>query len=643
MRRPRTSLKLKFLVPVMSIFIGALTAVSALFLSHQQTALEQSTVERGKATALSLGENLRRAVLDGDLVTLRASIAAVSSKFASYALILDDAQRVMAEVGASQEIVPIPEEALAALRGGAPVWTDENVNEAESVQDVVATVTADANERGKGRVEASDPTQAGTRIIGFVRIGIDRRAIHEQIAAFRSLVAPITLVFAVLAGVIMLLVVWLTVVRPIEAVRRAASSVAAGDLATRAQVTSRDEIGELAKDFNSMIEQVSHKSEELHSTAQLLNGILAGVSDSAVTALDMKGRIVTFNRGAEKVFQCQAHSMLGRPFTDLLMPAEHQRLTDTLSLTSVGSEVVERFEACRPDETGFPLLLTINLRTDSARQVVGYVAVGRDLTREEFERELLVRNKELEQASQAKSEFLANMSHELRTPLNAIIGFSELLHDGMLGELTEEQKSSAYSILDSGKHLLGLINEVLDLSKIEAGKMQMSMELVQVTEVVATAIAVARPLAEKKRLLLDEPSPSNLMVNADPVRLRQILLNLLSNAIKFTETGGSVIVRVRTERGMVGVEVEDNGIGIPADKLGGLFEKFQQLEDVHTKRYGGTGLGLALSRALTEMQGGTITVRSEEGRGSCFTVWLPKPPASGAPAATGNKQASGKA
>ncbi|MFO0984460.1 MAG: ATP-binding protein [Planctomycetota bacterium] len=439
---------------------------------------------------------------------------------------------------------------------------------------------------------------------------------------------------------VVLLILWIAIIRPIEALRVTTAAVSAGDLTARAPVMGRDEVGDLAADFNLMIErlecshadqrrnsaEISRKNEELFATAQLLNGVLAGVSDSAIVALDLDGQVVTFNRGAEAVFRCSMHAALGRPFRDFLAADERHHLQEILAFAGRGADVVERVRAMRPDAHELPMLLTVTSRRDTREQQIGFVVVGRDLTREDFEHELMVRNRELEQASRAKNEFLANMSHELRTPLNAIIGFSELLGDGLMGEINAEQHKASDAILQSGRHLLGLINEILDLSKVEAGEMKLAIEVVPCLEPIESAIAVAMPLAEKKRLTLthDFGEALSATVRCDVARFRQILLNLLGNAIKFTESGGTVHVRVRLEPALVAVDVEDTGIGITPADLGRLFQKFQQLENLHTKRHGGTGLGLALSKALAELQGGTITVQSEAGRGSCFTVWLPR-------------------
>jgi len=241
---------------------------------------------------------------------------------------------------------------------------------------------------------------------------------------------------------------------------------------------------------------------------------------------------------------------------------------------------------------------------------------------EELDRE---RNR-AQQESRFKSRFLASMSHELRTPLNAIIGFSELLHEELFGQLNATQKDYVHNVLVSGRHLLSLINDVLDLSKIEAGRVDLQREWAGVGVAVDAVQAVIRPLAANQRVTVEVDVPRDLPpLNADMVRLKQVLYNLLSNAIKFTPAGGVVRLRARADGERLRIVVEDTGVGIRSEDLPRLFREFEQLDPDGAKREG-TGLGLALSRRLVELHGGTISVASEVGRGSTFTVELPLPP-----------------
>ncbi len=237
--------------------------------------------------------------------------------------------------------------------------------------------------------------------------------------------------------------------------------------------------------------------------------------------------------------------------------------------------------------------------------------------------ELQTANQELARANKLKSEFLANVSHELRTPLSAIIGFSQILLDGIDGSLNEEQRQDVLQVNKSGQSLLSLINQILDLSKIEAGKMELSLERVELPSLVGSLVDSLRPLAMEKGLRIDSRfRPEIPAVEADPARLKQILLNLLSNAVKFTERG-HIEVWAQPSGRMVRISVMDTGIGISPEAQRVVFEEFVQGDGSTTRRHGGTGLGLSIVRKLVEMHGGAITVLSEPGLGSTFTFTLP--------------------
>ncbi len=234
--------------------------------------------------------------------------------------------------------------------------------------------------------------------------------------------------------------------------------------------------------------------------------------------------------------------------------------------------------------------------------------------------------KQAEEANRKKSEFLAMMSHELRTPLNAIIGYSEMLESGIAGELGEKQIKYIRNVVSSGRHLLGIVNDLLDVSRLEAGKMTLVLEEVDLATLLDNVRAMMLEMAIKNEVSLEFHLEEELdRVQADPSRLRQILVNLVSNAIKFNRPGGRVEVMVSRSpdhRWMI-CQVKDTGIGIPKNKIRELFSKFYQVNNTSTRHHEGTGLGLALTRQLVEAHGGDITVESEEGKGAIFTFRLP--------------------
>jgi signal transduction histidine kinase len=215
------------------------------------------------------------------------------------------------------------------------------------------------------------------------------------------------------------------------------------------------------------------------------------------------------------------------------------------------------------------------------------------------------------------------MSHELRTPLNAILGYTELMVDGAFGQLADEQRETLDRVERNGRHLLGLINDVLDLSKIEAGEMALAIDEYSVGSLVRTAIVATEPLAHQKGLSLDARIADNMPLGrGDTRRLAQVLLNLIGNAIKFTDRGG-VTISASCEGSSFRIDVRDTGPGIAAADIARIFEKFQQVDNTSTRKKGGTGLGLAISREFVQMHGGTIDVSSVLGEGAVFTIVLP--------------------
>jgi signal transduction histidine kinase/CheY-like chemotaxis protein/HAMP domain-containing protein len=238
--------------------------------------------------------------------------------------------------------------------------------------------------------------------------------------------------------------------------------------------------------------------------------------------------------------------------------------------------------------------------------------------------ELSAKNKEIEKAYKVKSEFLSSMSHELRTPLNSIIGFSSVLLGPSGDPLTPDQRMALEKVLKNGKHLLQLINDILDISKLESGRMMLSVETEDISTILSNCVLIVEPLIQSKRISLTQDIQQNLPpLTTDIVKVRQIIVNLLSNAGKFTEKGGIAITVRQSDAGIVSFSVKDTGIGIESKNFDRVFEEFQQVDSSSTRKYKGTGLGLPIARRLARMLGGDLTVESELGKGSTFTLTVP--------------------
>ena len=236
----------------------------------------------------------------------------------------------------------------------------------------------------------------------------------------------------------------------------------------------------------------------------------------------------------------------------------------------------------------------------------------------------MYKRQELEKASRLKSEFLASMSHELRTPINAVLGYTSLMREEIYGELTEKQRTGLEKINTASQHLLDLINDILDLSKIEAGKMPVYLEEVTLRHVLSELGEAVEPLVREKGLEFTVEAPEEMpALFTDRTKLKQILLNLLSNAVKFTSRGGVRLEARRIGRESVELAVADTGIGIKQEDLENIFDDFRQVDQSPTREYGGTGLGLSITRKLIALLEGTIEVESSYGEGSRFTIRLP--------------------
>ena len=354
------------------------------------------------------------------------------------------------------------------------------------------------------------------------------------------------------------------------------------------------------------------------------------ISPDALVIVNQAGTIVMVNRQLETLLGYAHEECVGQQL-ELLLPQrfreahiEHRKHYFAAPVTrQIGTGL--QLSGRRKNGTEFPADISLRaLLLDGVLHAIGAI---RDVTEQKMlEEQLQRKNVELQEANRLKSEFLANMSHELRTPLNAIIGFTEMMYDGEVEEGSHEQHEYLGDVLSSSRHLLKLINDVLDLTKVQAGKITFYPEKVILEQLIGEVRDILRPLISDKHIRFETEIDTTLTwAVIDPSKLKQVFYNYISNAFKFTPDEGKVTIRVKPEgKDAFLIEVEDTGIGIAPEDIGRLFVEFQQLDAGMDKKHRGTGLGLALNRSIVEAQGGRVGVRSVFGQGSTFFAVLPR-------------------
>jgi len=437
-------------------------------------------------------------------------------------------------------------------------------------------------------------------------------------------------VFSILTALLLGFVLSWSIVRPMREINYVLAAVAGGDFGQCAVVSNKDELGALADNANSMSSELAKLYGQIQSLGQQFQAVVDNALDGIITT-DEHNNIKSFNRAAEGIFGYGAQEVVGRDARALLPGAaadDPELAALDSNSTSAATGLRIETEGLRKDGSTFPIDLSVSDTQLSGRRM--RIGIIRDVTeRKRVQAELLAAKDAAESANRSKSAFLANMSHELRTPLNAIIGYSEMLQEEAQEIGEEDHIPDLQKINSAGKHLLSLINAVLDLSKIEAGKMDLYLETFELSTIVQDVVAVIQPMIKKNGNKLELQVEENLgSMRADLTKVRQALFNLTSNANKFTESG-TITLSIERERSDGPIEdwilfhVRDTGIGLTPEQMDKLFQEFTQADASTTRKYGGTGLGLALSRRFCRLMGGDITVQSEYGRGSTFTIRLP--------------------
>jgi len=606
---PLLLLPLRWLIPSVLLLFSLMISLVTLFynIPHAERAIEQE----GKRVVVQMASRIQGAI-NGQfrrnaIEDVRTEVSNLGSDTAILlALLIDDRHQVMA----ATQYALIGNSAMELLN------TEELAQEAESRRHVTGSARIESNH---DYISAAYPVTLSIKTgeirpsrVGVLFIRYDLARIKATTVTALKHEAMVMVGFICLMSAVLWLIFHITVTQRVAQLVASAQAFADGDLTRRSGLTGRDEIAEVGRSFDRMVRVIAEERLNLGESEQRIRAILDNVVDGIIS-MDATGTVSAFNPAAEKIFGYQASEVIGRN-VKCLMPEPYQsehdgylknyRMTGERKIIGIGREV----EGLRADGSQVPLeLWVVDVVQDNEHLFIGML---RDIS-------------ERQQVDRMKKEFVSTVSHELRTPLTSIKGSLGLVSGGALGKIPAEARSMVDIAINNSDRLMLLINDLLDIEKIEAGKMDFRIEPINVMAFISDVLSANQGYADEQKVSFkvthEEPGA---MVLGDTVRLTQVMANLISNAAKYSPKSGCIEIAVHRVNGNIEIGVSDHGPGIPEAFRAHIFEKFSQADSSDTRRVGGTGLGLSITRAIIEYHDGKIDYESEVGVGTRFFFQL---------------------
>lgn len=683
-KRFRFGLRTKFISVAVIITLFMAGMLILFFITQQRTILTEELKKRGIALTRNLAYNCEYGVITEDGLILSELIEGIKkNQDISYAVVFNKEGKVLA--ASSEESIFQQFPGNDGLRSNEEQIQYHVFEETGPVFDITVPIVIQEQiilededwfirERQEKDISTGKAKYRDKAVIGLARVGISLKNTNAAISRNRNISISAIGFVSIASGIIFSVLLVMIVIRPLRKFSQGANAIGKGDFNYHIDINSSDEIGILAESFNAMTKELKEKNEMLEKastelreysesleeivklrtrelegkTIDLENEVavrkqtekklrtekayidqLFESAQEAIVMTDKDGRMLRVNSEFIRLFDYTIDEVLGSSLDDLIAPQEyHDNAVSVTKKVSEGEKVA--FEAVRQRKDG--TLLNVSVLASPIivdAELVAVYGIYRDITElkqaeealEERSKELAEANIRLKELDRLKSMFIASMSHELRTPLNSIIGFTGIILQGMSGEINEEQRKQLTLVKNSANHLLALINDVIDVSKIEADQIELVIEEFNLSDLMQEVNDSFKVAVDEKGLKLSLEMPERLVIKSDERRTKQVIMNLVSNAVKFTDKGEIEIKAAKKDEG-VEISVGDTGIGIEKKAIDKLFKAFSR---IYTKDMlkEGTGLGLYLSRKIANLLGGEISAESEFGRGSKFTFTLP--------------------